>query len=143
VGVRGQASARHPERIAADSVDTCKLGATLLRPKVTTLSVFYGYPEALVAQWCGVSVATARAWKQGRRKPSRPALRLFTLHRDRRVLGKEWKDWVIERGTIVDPAGIATTVAQLEHFAFILQYASYLASLSPETQAEFQRLLRR
>ena len=117
-------------------------GAALPRPSSSNvLSIFYGYPDWLVARWCGVSVATARAWKTNRRKPSRPALRLFTLHRDGRVLGDDWTGWWVQDGYIIDPAGNRTTVAQLGHYAFIMQYAAYLASLDPNTQRAFYKLL--
>jgi hypothetical protein len=39
--------------------------------EIKVLSIFYGYPAALVARWCGVSPATASLWKQNKRKPSR------------------------------------------------------------------------
>jgi hypothetical protein len=44
-------------------------------------------------------------------------------------------------GYIIDPAGNRTTEAQLANYAFIMQYAAYLASLDPGTQREFYRLL--
>ena len=56
------------------------------------LSIFYGYPDQLIARWCGVSVATARLYKSGARKPSRQALRLFALYRDGRVLDDHGRD---------------------------------------------------
>lgn len=126
-----------------DSVVTV-VGAAVSRPeKPAVLSIFYGYPAELIARWCGVSVGTAAAWKQNKRKPSRQALRLFTLHRDGRVLGDAWRrGWRVQDGYIDDPAGNRTTVAQLENYAFILQYAAYLASLDPETQQHFYRLLK-
>lgn len=43
--------------------------------KPFVVGTFYGYPAELVARWCGVSLSTTRAWKAGRRKPSRQALR--------------------------------------------------------------------
>jgi len=50
---------------------------------------FYGYPARLIAQWCGVSLRTAKRYKAGHRV-TLSALRLFTLMRDRRVLPEGW-----------------------------------------------------
>lgn len=80
---------------------------------------FYGYPAELVAEWCGVSVRTAQRWKDGRSRPPRLALRLFTLHAERRVLGKEWDGWLINRETLVDPEGNSTTQGQLRAYAHV------------------------
>jgi len=57
--------------------------------------LFYGYAPELIVRWCGVSMQTALLYKSGVRKPSRQALRLFTLHRDGRVLGPEWREWSV------------------------------------------------
>lgn len=109
--------------------------------KLPTLSVFYGYPAELVARWCGVSVSTAAAWKANKRKPSRQALRIFTLHRDGRVLGDQWAGWEVREGVIRDPEGNCTTADQLRSYALILQLARELARHDPRWQADFERLL--
>lgn len=106
------------------------------------LSIFYGYPPELIARWCGVSVHTAYLYKIGKRKPSRQALRLFTLHRDEQVLGPEWRDWIIRKDRIVSPEGQETTLAQLNSYWLIIQYARELAYRDPESRDEFHRLLR-
>jgi hypothetical protein len=49
-------------------------------------SVFYGYSPELLAEWCFVTVETAKRWKASESSPPPPALRLFELHRDRKVL---------------------------------------------------------
>jgi hypothetical protein len=49
------------------------------RRKVTYLSPFYGYPPEQIAQWCCVSVQTARAYKNGSKRPSKSVLKLFRL----------------------------------------------------------------
>jgi hypothetical protein len=87
-------------------------------------------------------VATARAYKDGSRKPSRQALKLFSLHRQELVLGPEWRGFTIRGGTIVDPAGVATTRAQLEGYQIIMQWAAFIASRNPELQREFYDLLK-
>jgi hypothetical protein len=107
------------------------------------LSIFYGYPPQLIARWCGVSIATATAYKRGVRKPSRQALRLFVLHRDELVLDAEWRGFHIRRGAIVDPAGNVTTRAQLEGYAMILQWVAHWASCDPKIRREYNDLLKR
>lgn len=108
-----------------------------------TLSIFYGYPADLIAGWCGVSVATARLWKSGVRKPSRQALRLFSTYRDHRVLNDDWRGWKIVHGDIVDPSGNATTAAQLQGYRMILQWVSEVAARDPDTKRQYYELLRR
>jgi len=106
------------------------------------LTIFYGYPPEQIARWCGVSEHTAYLYKIGTRKPSRQALRLFTLHRDGRVLGPEWRDWAINKDRLVSPEGQETTQNQLAAYWLIMQLARELASRDPEAREEFNRLLR-
>ena len=107
------------------------------------LSIFYGYPEQLVAQWCGVSVHTARLYKSGVRKPSRQALRLFTLHRDGRVLDQQyWRGYSVLKGKLVDPTGREFDAGQLNAHWLIVQLARDLASKDPRDLAEYWRILR-
>ncbi len=106
------------------------------------LSVFYGYPDHLIAQWCGVSVRTAADYKSGKSRPSKAVMRLFLLHRENRVLGPEWKGWRIKPDGLVDPDGNETTQAQLRAYFFIVQFARGLAADRGENvRAEFYRLL--
>lgn len=105
-------------------------------------SIFYGYPPELVAQWCGVTLATARRWKKGAPVP-RPALRLFTLYRDMRVLDAAWAGWKVHKGKIIDPDGNATTETQLRAYSLVMQFAADLARRDPATAKEFHRLLKR
>jgi hypothetical protein len=95
--------------------------------KVTYLSPFYGYPPKLIAAWCCVSVQTARAYKNGSKRPSRSVMRLFRLHREFKVMGDEWQGWAIRDGGIVDPDGNFTTRGQLTAYWIIMQYAAQLA----------------
>jgi hypothetical protein len=104
--------------------------------------LFHGYPAELIAQWCGVDRATATLWKQNKRKASRQALRLFTLHRDGRILGDSWNGWAVRDGEIVDPDGNATTEAQLRGYSIMMQFAAELARRDPEEQQRFFALLR-
>ena len=106
------------------------------------LSIFYGFPEQLIARWCGVSVATARLYKSGSRKPSRQALRLFALYRDGRVLDDRWKGFAIRRDHLVDPEGHEFDPNQLRAHWLIVQLARDLASKDPRDLEEYQRILR-
>jgi len=110
---------------------------------IQPLGVFYSYPADLIARWCGVSVATAAQWKRGARKPSRQALRLFSLHRDGRVLGEKWRRWKVVDDSIVDPAGNVTSLALLEGYAMIFQWVADIAARDPETQRQYYELLKR
>ena len=47
------------------------------------------------------------------RKPSRQALRLFTLHRDGRILADYWKGFAVRKGRLVDPVGHEFDAGQL------------------------------
>ena len=118
-------------------------GAAVGRPKKTVGNfLFYGYPPELIARWCGVSEHTAYLYKIGARKLSRQALRLFTLHRDGRVLGPEWRDWAIRKDRLVSPEAQETTQNQLAAYWLIMQLARELAYKDPEAREEFNRLLR-
>lgn len=115
-------------------------GACMSRP--LQFSIFYGYPAELVAEWCSVSVRTARLYKNGSRKPSKQAVRLFLLHRDGRVLTRPWAGWRVSDRAIVDPEGNETTHAQLRGYWLVMQYAKELArERGPESVEHFMRLL--
>ena len=61
-----------------------------IRIPTSAASPFYGYPAKVIAEWCGVSVGTAKHYKSGLRPPPTPVLRLFRLYKDNKVLGREW-----------------------------------------------------
>jgi hypothetical protein len=110
--------------------------------RVATLSPFYGYPPELIAAWCGVSVPTARRWKRGVAAP-RPALRLFTLYRDGKVLDQHWEGWRTHKGTLTDPDGNSTTQGQLRAYWAVLQLGADLARRDPEAAERWWELLKR
>ena len=109
---------------------------------VRRLSIFYGYPEQLIAQWCAVSLHTARLYKAGTRKPSRQALRLFTLHRDGRVLDQQhWRGYSVRQGNLVDPTGREFDAGQLNAHWLIVQLARDMADRDPRDLEEYRRIL--
>ena len=75
------------------------------RIPTSPLSPFYGYPAAVIAEWCGVSVGTAEHYKAGRRKPPTPVLRLFRLYRDGQVLGNDWEGYKVKDERLFGPDG--------------------------------------
>ena len=107
------------------------------------LNMFYGYPAELIAEWCSVARSTAYAWKTGSLKPSKPAARLFRLHRDRMVLNPEWKGWSVTRNAIVDPDGNETPRGLLHNYYLMVQYCRELAVRTGGKQeiAMWRRLL--
>jgi hypothetical protein len=104
---------------------------------------FYGYPAELVAEICGVSLKTAARWKSGEVTLSRPALRLFDLHRRRKVLASpSWEGWLVNGDALVDPEGNATTQAQLRAYYLVCQLATELAHDSPEALERLEDIRR-
>ncbi len=109
---------------------------------VHKFSIFHGYPPELIAQWCGVTVDTAKLYKAGSRKASRAVLRLFVLHRDGRVLGEGWRGWCARADTIADPDGNVTSARQLVAYFYVMQFAAALAARDPRLEREWHDLLK-
>ena len=107
------------------------------------LNQFYGYPAPLIAEWCCVALSTAHAYKSGRLKPSKPAAKLFRLHRDRMVLTPEWRGWFVTRDAIIDPEGNETSRNVVRNYYFMLQYCRELAARAGDEHeiARWRRLL--
>jgi hypothetical protein len=100
--------------------------------------LFHGFPARLVADWCGVSLSTAKGYKSGRRRVPRPVLRLWSLYRQRRYLGEEWSGWLINGESIVDPDGNSTTLGQLRAYWIVMQLtAEYARLLGPDHQRRY------
>jgi hypothetical protein len=96
-------------------------------------SVFYGMPAELVAEWCGVSVETARRWKAGKAEPGRPALRLVELHRSRKVLtSPAWDGWLVNGEALAGPDGKELTQGQLRAYELIYQLCHELGRERPD-----------
>ena len=105
-----------------------------------TPAVFYGYPVELIQQWCGVARQTAYLYKIGARKPSKQALRLFVLHRDRRVLAESWDGWCVKKDRLVDPDGNETSQGQLRAYWMVVQLAHELAREAGRVDEYYQLL---
>ena len=74
--------------------------------------------------------------------PSPQALRLFELHRDRRILGAEWDGWLVNNAELVDPEGNATTQGQLRAYYQVYQLCHELMRGNDAAQAEFDAIVR-
>lgn len=105
-------------------------------------SVFYGYPAELIAEWCLVDVDTAVRWKMARTTPSRQALRLFELHKQRRVLGDSWAGWIVKGDRLVDPEDNETTQGQLRAYALVYQHYRELMRDNEAAKQRFQEIMR-
>lgn len=106
-----------------------------------TSSVFYGYPPELIAEWCLVELDTARRWKRFEATPSRQAMRLFELHRDRKILGAEWRGWIVKGDLLCDPENHETTQGQLRAYFHVYQLMHQLMRENPEAQAAFAAIM--
>jgi hypothetical protein len=107
----------------------------------STCELFYGYPDWVIAEWCCVSLNTARQWKSGARAPGPAATKLFTLYRDGRILDDAWQGWAVHRGKLCDPEGHETTQAQLRAYPFIWQLAHEYGRQNPAAKDELTRLI--
>jgi hypothetical protein len=108
------------------------------------LNMFYGIPAEQIVEWCGVGRSTAYAWKTGSLKPSKPAAKLFRLHRDRRVLTDEWQGWVVTGANITDPDGNGTSRSVLHNYALMMQLVREVIERNgtPEEVERWRVLLR-
>ena len=98
-------------------------------------AVFWGYPASVLREWCRVSDTTARLYKSGVRRPSKAVLRLFILHRDRRVLGEAWEGWRLVDDKLWSPEGIGLTQGQIRAYQQVYALAFELARRgSPERE---------
>lgn len=88
-------------------------------------SIFSGYPDEQIARWCLVKPATVRNWKRGKTRPSKRAVKLFTLHASGRVLIGNWRGWRITNTALYDPAGKAFKRTEMEIHSIVYQIASY------------------
>jgi hypothetical protein len=97
------------------------------KPKPTP-ALFYSYSAAVIARWCGVSHRTALAYKRGERMPSRSVVRLFILHRDRRVFPAAWgRGWALTETAIIDPEGNEVPATWVRGYFLLLQWARGVA----------------
>lgn len=106
-------------------------------------SPFFGYSAKQIADWCAVDLETAMRWKREEAKPSPAELRLFELHRNRRILGDEWPaGWVVKRDVLVDPENNETTQGNLRAYALVYQHYRELMRGNDEAKQRFEEILR-
>lgn len=98
--------------------------------------VFYSIPAETIAQVCGVSLSTARSYKNGHRRPSRSVVTLMQLWKDGRILGPEFKGFRVHKGTIADPEGNVTTVNQLRGYGMLMQLLREWSREDPHKRAQ-------
>lgn len=108
--------------------------------KPTTL-VFYSVPAATIAQVCGVSINTARSYKNGNRRPSKSVVMLMQLWKDGRILGPEFKGFRVHKGTIADPEGNVTTANQLRGYGTLMQLVREWARSDPHKHGQVEDAL--
>ena len=107
----------------------------------STKELFYGYPDWVIAEWCCVSLQTARHWKSGIRAPGPAATKLFMLHRDGRILTSEWEGWRLRNGKLCDPEGHETTQGQLRAYAFIYALAAEFGRQNDAARRELDTIV--
>lgn len=89
--------------------------------KISHINEFYSYPAWVISLWLGVCLRTAKRYKAGQRV-LRPALRLFTLVRDRRVLlDRAWDGWLVDGERLCAPSGESVTPAMLNAWFLVYQ----------------------
>lgn len=108
---------------------------------VAPVSVFAGYPAALLVRWCRVSAVTARLYKSGVRRPSKAVLRLFILHRDQQVLTEAWAGWRIAQDRLVSPEGVSLAQGQLRAYQQVYALAYELARRGSADRERLDRIV--
>ena len=105
-------------------------------------SIFYGYSTQLIIRWCGVSKVTAGAWKNGSRRPSSRAVKLFLLYRFGQVISQVFNGWMFndKSGNIVTPTGREFSPGDIESIPLLYQEISELKSETRQLQEEVFQL---
>lgn len=116
----------------------------LVRPAApsTPLTIFYGLQAETIAQVCAVSLTTARAYKAGKRKPSKQVVRLIQLHNARRILPDQWRGWSVEGDYIFTPGtrkGLSRY--RIEAYTFLMGYLFDWIAQDESKRAEVQLYL--
>lgn len=101
----------------------------MARPKLQSvkparISAFRNTLPEIVAEWCAISVSTARHFLSGHRRPSPPVRKLYELHREGKILGPEWDGWRIKGNKLLDPHGKHVTPELLEIWELVWQIAA-------------------
>jgi hypothetical protein len=96
-------------------------GAAVGKPRTAFQELCYGIPVDLIAVWCCVDIQSARHYKAGTRSPGKPALELFRLNLDGRVLPAEWQGFSFRGGKMWDPYGKELSHSVLRAYPIALQ----------------------
>lgn len=112
-------------------------GKSSRRAKPVNLA-FYGIPAATIAEVCGVSISTARSYKNGNRRASRSVVTLIQLWRDGRILGQEFSGFRVHRDTIIDPEGNITTANQLRGYGIFVQLLREWSRNDPDRRSQVE-----
>jgi hypothetical protein len=113
------------------------------RQSVVTSVLFRGYPPELISEWCCVTLETAKRWKLGESMAPPPALRLFELYRQCKVLASPaWAGWEVKGDVLRDPEGNDTPQGHLRAYYFVWQLAAELARDTPEARERLEQIQR-
>lgn len=112
-------------------------GKSSRRAKPVNLA-FYGVPAATIAEVCGVSISTARSYKNGNRRASKSVVTLIQLWKDGRILGREFSGFRVHRDTIIDPEGNITTANQLRGYGIFVQLLREWSRNDPDRRAQVE-----
>ena len=117
--------------------------ATRGRQGVVSSVLFHAYPPEHIAEWCCVTLETAKRWKAGESTPPPPARRLFELYRQCKVLASPaWVGWEVKGDVLRDPEGNDTTQGHLRAYYFVCQLAAELARDTPEARERLEQIQR-
>ena len=88
----------------------------------TSVLLFYGYPDTLIAEVLGVSLKQARRYKRGQIVPPEPARRLWIAWKDGKLM--PWDGWSFDKhGVLWSPEGEPIEAGQLRAYRIIYQLA--------------------
>lgn len=115
--------------------------STVPSPATVTALRFYGYPPAVIADWCGITYQQACRLKRGKSKPSKGTLKLFDLHAKGQVLTPDFHGFRISGDSIVDPEGNLTTAKLLRGYSLMMQFMAEITRDDAAMRARYREIL--
>lgn len=103
------------------------------RKNSSPLNPFYGYSVEEIVEWTGLSEGTIKHFKAGRRTPPIWVLRLIRIHRDQKLLGKEWEGYRVVGDKLFGPEG---KFVRPSHIALQILLWQALAEAAPDKYYE-------